>query len=82
MDIEDNYLINNLSDNYIMKENGFTMFLHSAIITVILYLLMVIILRQRMDVALDRSILIGAITLVYMIVFGHGLPYKINPNLI
>jgi hypothetical protein len=42
---------------------------------------MMIVLKQRRDVALDRSILIGAITLIYMIVFGHGLPYKINPNL-
>ena len=42
---------------------------------------MVIILRQKTNVALDRSILIGAITLVYMILFGHGLPYKINSNL-
>lgn len=62
-------------------ENSFTMFLHSAIITVILYFIMVIVLRQRRDIALDRSILIGAITLVYMIVFGHDLPRKINPNL-
>lgn len=62
-------------------ESSFTMFLHSVIITVILYFIMVIVLRQRRDVALDRSILIGAITLIYMIVFGHGLPHKINPNL-
>ena len=62
-------------------ENAFTMFLHSAIITIILYFIMVIVLRQRRDIALDRSILIGAITLLYMIVFGHGLPRKINPNL-
>ena len=66
---------------YKMRENAFIMFLHSAIISVILYLLMVIILRQKTNVALDRSILIGAITLVYMILFGHGLPYKINSNL-
>lgn len=63
-------------------ESSFTMFLHSAIITVILYFIMMIVLRQRRDVALDRSILIGAIALVYMVVFGHGLPLKINPNLI
>lgn len=64
-----------------MKESGFMMFLHSSIITIVLYFIMVIFLRQRRDIALDRSILIGAITLVYMILFGHGLPYKINPNL-
>jgi hypothetical protein len=64
-----------------MRENGFIMFLHSAIIAVVLYLIMVIILKQKPNVALDRSILIGALTLVYMILFGHGLPYKINSNL-
>jgi len=64
-----------------MRESGFVMFLHSAIITVILYLIMVMFLRQKRDVALDRSILIGAITLAYMILFGHGLPYKINSNI-
>lgn len=64
-----------------MKESSFMMFLHSAIITVILYFIMVIVMRQRRDVALDRSILIGAVALIYMVVFGHGLPYKINPNL-
>ena len=66
---------------YKMRETAIIMFLHSAIITVILYLLMVIILRQKTSVALDRSILIGAIALVYMILFGHDLPYKINSNL-
>ena len=64
-----------------MKESGLMMVIHSAIIAVILYLLMVMILRQRHNVALDRSILIGAIALVYMLLFGHGLPTRINSNL-
>lgn len=64
-----------------MRENGLVMFLHSAIIAVVLYLIMVMFLRQKREVALDRSILIGAITLVYMILFGHGLPYKMNRNI-
>jgi len=64
-----------------MRENAFMMFIHSSIISIILYFIMIIVLRQRRDVALDRSILIGAITLIYMIVFGHGLPTRINRNL-
>ena len=28
--------------------------------------------------ALNRSILIGALALAYMILFGHGLPMQIN----
>jgi len=65
-----------------MRENSFIMFLHSAIITLVLYLIMVMILKQNVHVALDRSILIGALTLIYMILFGHGLPYKINKNIL
>jgi hypothetical protein len=62
-------------------EGGFTMFIHSAIITVILYVIMKFLLKQSDMVAQDRSILIGALTLVYMILFGHSLPSHINKNI-
>ena len=62
-------------------ESGFTMFIHSAIITVILYVIMKFLLKQSEMVAQDRSILIGALTLVYMILFGHSLPTHINKNI-
>ena len=51
---------------------------HAFIIAVILYLLMRFALRQSQTMALNRSILIGAVALVYMILFGHGLPTHIN----
>ena len=64
-------------------ESGFTMFIHSIVITILLYALMVYLLKQSVPVAMDRSILIGAIVLIYMILFGHSLPSsKINPNII
>ena len=62
-------------------ESGFTMFIHSAIITVILYVIMKFLLKQSEMVAQDRSILIGALILVYMILFGHSLPSHINKNI-
>ena len=62
-------------------ERGLNMLLHSLIISVILYLLMVYVLGQNSLVAENRSILIGALVLAYMILFGHGLPIKINRNL-
>ena len=62
-------------------EGCFTMFIHSAIITAILYVIMKFILKQSEMVAQDRSFLIGALVLVYMIVFGHGLPTHINKNI-
>jgi len=62
-------------------ESGRMMFLHALIIGVILYLLMVYILKQKPIVAENRSILLAAITLIYMILFGHGLPTAINKGL-
>jgi hypothetical protein len=62
-------------------ENGLTMLLHSVVIGVILYILMVFILGQSPIVAENRSILIAAIVLIYMILFGHGLPKSINKNI-
>jgi hypothetical protein len=64
-------------------ESGFMMFIHSSIIAVILYIIMKFGLKQPEMMAQDRSILIGALALVYMILFGHGLPTtNINKNLV
>jgi hypothetical protein len=62
-------------------ESGLTMLLHSAIIGIILYLIMVYVLKQRPVVAENRSVLLAAVVLIYMIVFGHGMPTKINKDL-
>lgn len=55
-------------------ERGSIMVVHSAIIGVLLYLFMTFILGQSQPIAENRSILIAAIVLIYMILFGHGLP--------
>jgi len=57
------------------------MLLHSAIIGIVLYLIMVYVLKQRQVVAENRSVLLAAAVLIYMIVFGHGMPNKINKDL-
>jgi hypothetical protein len=62
-------------------ESGRTMLLHSVVIGLILYVLMAFVLGQNQMVAENRSILIAALVLVYMILFGHGLPTSINKNL-
>ena len=64
-----------------MQERGFTMLIHSAVIGVVLYGIMVLVLKQNPAVAENRSICIAAVVLVYMIVFGHGLPGRVNPQL-
>ena len=66
---------------FIYMERGLAMLLHAVIIGFILYLLMVYLLGQRQVVAENRSILAISLVLLYMILFGHGLPTKINNNL-
>jgi hypothetical protein len=60
-------------------ERGLVMVVHSLILGVILYAIMTCVLRQQAIVAENRSILIAAVVLIYMIVFGHGLPVRMNP---
>lgn len=57
------------------------MVVHSVIIGVALYAIMTLLLKQSPAVAENRSICIAAAVLIYMIVFGHGLPGRINPQL-
>lgn len=62
-------------------ERGLMMFLHAIIIAVLLYIFMIFVLKQSKIVAENRSILIGALVLIYMILFGHRLPTSINRNI-
>ena len=59
-------------------ESGLTMLLHSVVIGIILYVVMIFGLGQKSNVAENRSILIASFVLIYMILFGHGLPLKLN----
>lgn len=59
-------------------ERGLNMVLHAVIIGIILYCIMIFVLGQQAIVAENRSILIASGVLIYMIVFGHGLPTKVN----
>jgi len=59
-------------------ERGLMMVLHSAVIGLLFYLVMVFGLGQQQMVAENRSILIASGILIYMIIFGHGLPVQIN----
>ena len=54
------------------------MLLHSVIIGIVLYMIMIFGLGQQQIVAENRSILIASVVLIYMILFGHGLPVQLN----
>jgi hypothetical protein len=62
-------------------DSGRMMIVHSVLIAILLYVFMVFVLGQRQVVAENRSILLGALVLAYMMLFGHGLPSSINRSL-
>lgn len=62
-------------------ERGLIMVLHSAIIGLVLYMLMVFAFNQSPKIAENRSVLIAAVVLIYMVLFGHGLPTRLNKDL-
>lgn len=65
-----------------MADNGTAMVLHCILITAVLYFIMTNVLKQSNVVAMDRSVVIGAVILIYMILYGHNFPPgKINPNI-
>jgi hypothetical protein len=58
-------------------ERGLMMLLHSVMIGIVLYMIMIFGGQQQI-VAENRSILIASGVLIYMILFGHGLPVQLN----
>ncbi len=62
-------------------DSGIMMLLHSIIIGLLLYIFMIFGLGQKQVVAENRSILIASFILIYMILFGHGLPISMNKNI-
>jgi low temperature requirement protein LtrA len=64
-----------------MEERGLMMLLHSSIIGVVVFLIMKFGMKRETNKSENTSLLVGAIALIYMILFGHKLPTKINKNL-
>ena len=62
-------------------ERGAIMLAHSAMIGIVIYMMMRYIFNQSPFVAEDRSIVIAAFVLIYMVMFGHGMPKQLNRNL-
>jgi len=62
-------------------ERGLMMVFHSILIGIVLYLIMLYGLGQNAMVAENRSVLAASGILIYMVLFGHGLPTKLNKDL-
>lgn len=65
----------------VSQERGLVMFAHSAFLGFIIYFAMVVFFKQPKEVAEDRSLLIAAFIMIYMILFGHGAPTTINKHI-
>jgi hypothetical protein len=65
-----------------MYESGFTMLVHAIVIGAFLYVVMKYGMHTSDPVSQDRSVFYGCIALLYMVMFGHGAPTRINPNLL
>ena len=55
-------------------ERGLVHASHSLGIGVVAYLFMLYVLKQSPAMAENRSVLLGAVALAYMLAFGHGAP--------
>lgn len=58
-------------------ERGLMMLLHSAIIGLLMYGLMVF-MGVGAAIAENRAMLVLGASLIYMVVFGHGLPTRVR----
>ena len=55
-------------------ERGLVMVVHGVALALLAYVLMVYALKQTPSMAENRSVILGALAVVYMVVFGHGAP--------
>ena len=55
-------------------ERGLVMVVHGVALSLVAYVLMVYALKQSPSMAENRSVLIGALAVSYMVVFGHTAP--------
>ena len=62
-------------------ERGLMMAVHSIIIGALAFLVMRYGLGQSAMKAENRSVALTGFVLLYMVLFGHGLPTRLNPNL-
>jgi hypothetical protein len=67
--------------NYFKMHGAMNHLFHSILLGVLSYFVMLFALKQPYDVAQDRSMLLAALALAYMILFGHSLPNRVNKNI-
>ena len=56
--------------------------LHALVIALIIYVIMRFGLKQSEMKAQTRSLVVGLLAGLYMLLFGHGMPTKLNKNIL
>jgi hypothetical protein len=64
------------------QERGFTMLMHSLVLAAIAYCVMTWGLGESPYVAEDRAMLVLGAALLWMVLWGHGMPGKLNHNVV
>lgn len=66
-----------------MAESSLQMVVHTLLISIVFYILMFYVMKQDQNKAIDRSLLLGGIVHIYMILYGHKMPSlgNLNPNI-
>jgi hypothetical protein len=76
-----NFNFNFITVYYIAMESALMMVVHGAVIGAVLYLIMRFGLKTGEVVAQTRAVLVGLLAALYMLLFGHNLPVRLNKNL-
>jgi hypothetical protein len=63
-----------------MREGPLDMVFHGVLLAVVLYVFMKYVLGQSRARSLARAILVGSLSVSYMVLFGHRLPGRVNHN--
>tara|TARA_Y100000766_G_C18723230_1_gene515018 strand:+ start:197 stop:397 length:201 start_codon:yes stop_codon:yes gene_type:complete len=63
-------------------ERGLNMIIHASLFAIVCFIFMRFSLNLSQSKSEDRSIALGALVLLYMLLFGHRLPTRINQNLL
>ncbi len=65
------------------QESSLDMVLHSFIIGIVTFGVLVYALNKQVIPSIDKAVLVSSLALTYMVVFGHKLPstMNLNPNL-
>jgi hypothetical protein len=62
-------------------EGPLEMVLHGAVVAVVVYIACKFLFKDSEAKCMTRSVAIGLVVALYMVMFGHGLPNKVNSNL-